>query len=56
MSQSWQGLSLENSVRDVAGAGPSHGLERNMDGLLQGGGRRDVQGHDAAPAVLLEVA
>merc|ERR1719182_1296358 len=33
---------LENSVIDIAGSGARHGLQRDIDGLGQGGGGGDV--------------
>ena len=39
VAESGESLGLEDSVGHVAGSGPGHGLERNVERLLQGGGR-----------------
>ena len=36
---------FSSPVIDIAGSGARHGLERDIDGLGQGGGGGDVQGH-----------
>ena len=48
MTQGGESLSLEHSVIDIAGTRTCHGLERNIERLGQGSGRRDVQCHDAS--------